>query len=107
MGFKVLGQAAPTQDTDTDVYAVPAGRQSVVSTITVANRDEAEATFRLAVRPGGAALSDEHFVAFDLPIDGNALYTFTIGVTLDEDDVVTVRASTGDLSVSLFGQEIG
>jgi len=106
MGFKVLGQAAPAQDTDTDVYAVPAGRQTVVSTITVANRGD-EATFRLAVRPGGAALSDEHFVAFDLPIDGNVLYAFTIGVTVDEDDVVTFRASTDDLSVSLFGQEIG
>jgi hypothetical protein len=106
MGFKVLGQAALAATTDTDVYTVPASRQAVVSTLVVANRGATAATFRVAVRPAGGTLADGMYIAYDVPIDGNSSYTFTIGITLDETDVVMVRSSTANLSVNLFGQEL-
>ena len=104
--YKVLGQSAPSATTDTTLYTVPAATDAVVSTITVANRDSASATFRIAVRPGGATLANQHYLAFDCSVGANDTTALTLGITLDATDVVTVRASTANLSFSAFGSEI-
>ena len=104
--YKVLGQSAPSATTDTTLYTVPAATDAVVSTITVANRDSASATFRIAVRPAGAALANQHYIAFDCSVGANDTTALTLGLTLDATDVVTVRASTANLSFSAFGSEI-
>ena len=104
--YKVLGQSAPSATTDTTLYTVPASTDAVVSTITVANRDSASATFRIAVRPAGAALANQHYIAFDCSVGANDTTALTLGLTLDATDVVTVRASTANLSFSAFGSEI-
>ena len=104
--YKVLGQLAPSATTDTDLYTVPAATQTVVSTIVITNRAGTDATYRIAVRPAGATLSDEMYIAYDVTVgasDGTAL---TIGLTLEATDVVTVYASTADLSFNLFGSEL-
>ena len=104
--YKVLGQSAPSATTDTTLYTVPAATDAVVSTITVANRDSASATFRIAVRPAGATLANQHYIAFDCSVGANDTTALTLGLTLDATDVVTVRASTANLSFSAFGSEI-
>lgn len=102
---KVLGQAAPAADTNTDLYTVPAATSTVTSTLTVANRGAAAASFRVAVRPNGATLANEHYIYYDIAIPGADAFAATIGMTLAATDVVTVRASTADVSFSLFGEE--
>lgn len=104
--YKVLGQSAPSANTDTTLYTVPASTQSVISTINVANRSATAATFRIAVRPDGAAIANQHYVAFDVSIAANSLIALTLGITADAADVVTVRASTADLTFIAFGSEI-
>lgn len=104
--YKVLGQSAPGATTNTDVYTVPANTQAVISTINVANRASSSATFRIAVRPNGAALANQHYVAFDMTVDGNAAIPWTIGMTLGDTDVITVYASNTSLSFTVFGSEI-
>lgn len=104
--YKVLGQSAPSATTDTTLYTVPAATDAVVSTIVVANRDSASATFRIAVRPAGAALANQHYIAYDCSVGANDSTALTLGITLDATDVVTVRASTANLSFSAFGSEI-
>lgn len=104
--YKVLGQSAPSATTDTTLYTVPASTQAVVSTVSVCNRGATAATFRIAVRPDGAALANQHYVAFDVNVDANAAIPWTIGVTLGDTDVITVRASNANLSFSAFGAEI-
>lgn len=104
--YKVLGQSAPSANTDTTLYTVPASTQTVISTVNVCNRGSAVATFRIAVRPGGAALANQHYQAYDISIDPNSTVPWTIGITLAATDVVTVRASTTDLSFTAFGGEI-
>jgi len=104
--YKVLGQVAPSATTATTVYTVPASTQTVVSTIFVCNRGAASATFRIAVRPDGAALANQHYLVYDLSVDGNALIPLTTGITLGDTDVVTVYASSANLSFSAFGSEI-
>lgn len=104
--YKVLGQSSPSAATDTTLYTVPASTQVVISTINVANRGSTPATFRIAVRPAGASIANQHYVTFDTQIDGNSAIPWTIGVTLAATDVVTVRASSADVSFSAFGSEI-
>lgn len=104
--YKVLGQAAPSITTNTDVYTVPSATEAVVSTIIIANRSGSATTYRIAVRPDGAAIANQHYIAYDVPIDAADSVTMTLGITLDATDVITVYAGSGDLSVSIFGSEI-
>jgi hypothetical protein len=104
--LKVLGQSAPTATTDTDVYTVPASTEAVLSTVIIANRGSSAGTFRLAVRPDGATLSNEHFLAYDVPLAANDSTTLTLGITMDASDVLTAYCSSGDMSVNVFGSEI-
>jgi glucose-6-phosphate dehydrogenase assembly protein OpcA len=104
--YKVLGQSAPSATTDTTLYTVPAATSAVTSTISIANRGSASATYRIAIRPAGASIATSHYIAYDSAITGNDGILLTIGITLATTDVVTVRASTADLTFSLFGSEI-
>ena len=104
--YKVLAQSAPSATTNTDAYTVGSGKQSIVSTITVANRSASTATYRIAIRPDAATLANEHYIAYDASVPANDTIALTLGITLDAADVVTVYASSADLSFNLFGSEI-
>jgi hypothetical protein len=104
--YKVLGQAAPSATTNTNIYTVPAATNAVISTLVVANRNDSLASFRLAVRPAGATLANEHYVAFDVPVGPLDSTNITIGITLNATDLLTVYASNANLSFSVFGSEI-
>lgn len=104
--YKVLGQSAPSATTATTLYTVPASTQAVVSTITVCNRGSSSGTYRVAVRPAGASLANQHYLAYDVSLVAKATDTFTLGVTVEATDVITVYASSADFSFSAFGSEI-
>jgi hypothetical protein len=104
--YKVLGQVAPSATTNTTLDTVPSATQAVVSTIAVCNRAATAATYRIAVRPAGATLANEHYIAFDTAITANNSTMITIGITLGATDVITVYASNANLSFSAFGSEI-
>jgi hypothetical protein len=104
--YKVLGQSAPSATTATTLYTVPAATETVVSTIVVANRAATAGSFRLSVRPNGAAQANEHYLAYDVPIAANDSTTLTLGVTMDATDVITVYASSADMSFNVFGSQI-
>jgi glucose-6-phosphate dehydrogenase assembly protein OpcA len=104
--YKVLGQVAPSATTATTLYTVPSATQAVVSTIAVANRAATAATYRIAIRVAGSALSNEEYIAYDAAITANNSTFITVGITLAATDVLTVYASTADLSFNAFGSEI-
>ncbi len=104
--YKVLGQSAPSATTNTDVYTVPSATEAVISTIAIANRAGTAASYRLAVRPDGTAIANQHYLAYDVAINANDTTVITIGVTMNAADVLTVYASTANLSFSVFGSEI-
>jgi hypothetical protein len=78
----------------------------VVSTISVANRSSGEVAFRIAIRPAGETLANKHYIAYDAKVAGNDTTFITVGATLGATDVITVYASTVDLSFNAFGSEI-
>lgn len=104
--YKVLGQSAPAATSATTLYAVPASTQAVISTLSVCNRGNSSATFRLSVRPAGAVQADQHYIIYDVLINANETVAFTLGITLEETDVITVYASESTLSFNAFGSEI-
>jgi hypothetical protein len=104
--YKVLGQSAPAATTEANVYTVPSATQTIVSTITVANRAATAGTYRVYVRPAGASVANQHYLVYDASLPGNASDTLTLGVTLAATDVLSVYASTGDFSFNAFGSEL-
>lgn len=104
--YKVLGQSAPSATTLTTLYTVPSSTQTVSSTITVCNRSAVTVTYRIAVRPSGAAVANQHYIVYDAALSANSTDTISIGMTLATTDVVSIYASTADLSFTLFGSEL-
>ena len=104
--YKVLGQVAPAATTATTIYTVPSATEAVVSSIVVCERGGAASTFRLAVRPNGATLANEHYLVYDADIDARDTLIFTVGLTLDATDVLEAYASTGNFTFQAFWSEI-
>jgi hypothetical protein len=104
--YKVLGQSNPSATTATTLYTCPASTETVISTITVTNQAGTSGTYRIAVRPNGATLATEHYIVYDATISANSVTAYTLGITIDASDVVTVYASSGDFSFNAFGSEI-
>lgn len=104
--YKVLGQLAPSATTATTLYTVPASTEAIISTIVVCNRSLSDGTYRIAIRPDGATLANEHYIAYDVTVGGGDSTTITLGITLNASDIVTVYASSADQSFSAFGSEI-
>lgn len=104
--YKVLGQSAPAATTNVNLYTVPAVTSAVISTIVVANRVNTSATYRIAIRPAAAAIANQHYIAYDVAVAAADSTTLTLGITLAATDIITVYASTANLSFSVFGSEI-
>lgn len=103
--YKVLGQTSPTATTLSTLYTVPSLTSAVCSTLTICNRG-VSTTVRVAVRPAGAAISNEHYIVYDTTLSANDTIFLTIGISLAATDVVSVYSGTADVSFGLFGSEI-
>lgn len=103
--YKVLGQSNPAATTLTTLYTVPAATETVVSSIIIANLAASAATFRIAIRPNGAAIANSQYIAYDVTVGASDSTALTLGVTLDAADVISVYASTANLTFSAFGSE--
>lgn len=103
--YKVLGQAKPLATTDTTLYTVPSATSTVCSTISICNIGTST-TYRIAVRPSGAAIEDKHYLVYEAAINQYDTVMLTLGITLAATDVVTVRAGSANVAFSLFGSEI-
>ncbi len=105
MSKKVLGQSNPAATTATTLYTVPASKEAVVSSISVANLTTSTATFRIAIRPAGATLANVHYLAYDITVGASDTTVITVGLTLATTDVITVYASTANVAFHAYGDE--
>ena len=103
--YKVLGQSNPAATTLTTLYAVPASTSAIASTIVIANLG-VSTTVRVAVRPGGAAIDNKHYLVHDGLLNQYDTISISIGMTLSATDVVSVYAGTATVAFNLFGAEI-
>jgi hypothetical protein len=103
--YKVLGQSAPAAATPADLYTVPGGNSAVCSTLVICNRG-VSTSYRVAIRPAGASIANQHYIVYDAAITANDSTFLTIGSTLAATDVVTVESASGNVSFNLYGSEI-
>jgi len=106
MVYKILGQKSPAATTDFNLYTVSGSKQAIINCITVANRDANSATYRISVRPDGATLTTDHYIAYDVQIGSNSSVSLNLGLTLDTNDVITVQSSTALVTFNAYGVEI-
>lgn len=106
MVYKILGQKSPAATTDFNLYTVSGSKQAIINCITVANRDGNSATYRISVRPDGATLTTDHYIAYDVQVGSNSSVALNLGLTLDTNDVITVQASTALVTFNAYGVEI-
>jgi hypothetical protein len=70
------------------------------------NRSATATSFRINIDPGGGGDSNEQYLYYDLPIDGNDTFVATVGLTLATTDLVRVYATLATLSFNVMGVEI-
>jgi hypothetical protein len=102
---KVLGQVNPSAASLTTLYTVPSSTQAICSTLAVCNIG-VSATFRVAVRPSGVTIANQHYLVYDAAVSANDSFYLTLGISLAATDVVSVYSTTNTLAFSLFGVEI-
>jgi hypothetical protein len=101
--YKVLAQSAPAAVTATTLYT--ATNQTIVSTLNAANFGGTQDTIRIAIRPAGAALANQHYIAYNIPLAAGAVFSMQAGFTLGNTDVITVYSTTGNTAFSAYGSE--
>ena len=104
--YKVLGQSNPAATTLTTLYTVPSATQAVISSISVANLTATAATFRIAVRPAGASITNAHYLGYDITVGASDTTIITVGITMNATDVLSVYGSTANLTFQAFGSEV-
>lgn len=104
--YKVLGQLSCAATTNETVYTVPAGTSAILSGISLANRSGSALTYRIAIRPAGAALDNKHYIAYDVTLAALSTHFTPSGMGLATTDVVTIYVSAAQMSVTVFGVEI-
>jgi len=75
--YKILGQSIGAL-TDTNLYTVPGGTSSILSSILVCNTLSASTTYRLAVIPSAESLQNKHYIAYDTNIGSNDTTALTL-----------------------------
>lgn len=105
--YKVLGQACPANTNEATLYTVPAGTNTIVSTLTVSNRLTAAANATVNVCVNGAASANANTLLGTVSVPANSVAAFTIGLTLSANDVVRITSGTANALVfQLFGSEL-
>ncbi len=105
--FKILGQVAPAQTTETTLYTVPSSKSAIISTVSVCNQASTPATYRLAIRPAGdSTTAQKHYLVYGATVDGSDSAFFTLGLTLATGDKVLIYTSSATMSATATGSEI-
>lgn len=104
--IKSPSYALPAANTLTTLYTVPVSTQAVISTINICNTASTDATYRIAVVPNGVSISNANYIVYNATVAGNETISLTQGITMAEQDVLSVFASTASVSFNAFKMEI-
>lgn len=96
-------QSNPSAATLTEIYDCP-DATSFVGRLNICNRSSVATFFRVSIEIDNAGTSNEQFLAYDTPIEGNGVVSID-GITMTADDRLNVYATLATLSFSLMGVE--
>jgi hypothetical protein len=104
--MKTPSFSAPAANTLTSLYIVPSSTQAIIPTINVCNTASAAATFRIGIRPGGAAIQAQNYLVYENSISGYESIIFNQGILLDAEDILSVYSSASTVSFTAFKMEV-
>ena len=99
--YKVLGQVSPAATTATTLYTVPALTSAVCSTLSICNYG-VSTTYRIAIRPGGVTLANQHYITYNAGVNANETTFLTLGITFAQECKsvkVEVDSYTGERTI--------
>jgi hypothetical protein len=102
--YKILGQTTGSLS-DVNLYTVPIGSSSILSTVTICNTSVTASSYRLAAIPSGSTLANKHYIAYETSVSANDTTALTLGITLGSEDKLNIYGS-GSLSFSVFGSQL-
>lgn len=106
-GYKILGQVAPANTSNANLYTVPSGKEAIISSIAVANVTGTDALYEIYVRPNGAAAAASNALVFDAAVTKNTTTIIQAGITLSAGDIITVQSGTGNaITFHAYGTEV-
>jgi len=101
----ITKQSRPGAATTVDLYTVPGGTRTLVSSFLITNDDTVSTTYRVSHAIAGAADAPSQRIVSDVVLSANAVDGLTIGGTLNATDVIRVRSSSGNVNFHLYGVE--
>lgn len=108
--LKVLGQAAPSATTETDLYTAGTGVSAKLKSFFACNRGATAGTFRLSISVGGGATANKDYLYYDVTVAPYDTFLVDAGddafAYMSATDKAKVYASTANFSFGLFGQEL-
>lgn len=107
--YRILGQTNPTGNTLTTLYTVPESNSAIISSLVIANLNEAAGTgnsFSVAVNVGGVAVSNTNYIAYRVNCPVRDTITLTLGITMNAGSNISVNANSSALTFTAFGTEI-
>lgn len=104
--YKTPAQLKPLAATLEDLYTVPSATQAIVSNIHVCNLDTLQTDIRIAIRPAGASISDEHYIFHDLTIGPKDTVQLADGLTMGAADIISVYSANGEVVFNMSYAEV-
>ena len=105
--YKILGQSAPANTSNADLYTVPASTSAIVSTISITNTTATAANATVYIRKAGAAAATSNALVYTQLVPAYGTVTYTNGITLATTDVITINTATASaLTFQAFGSEL-
>jgi hypothetical protein len=104
--YKILGQSAPSANTATTLYTVPSATEAIVSALTICNRGNTAATYRIAFVPSGETLANKHYFAYETTVGAFDTTSADTKFGLSAGDAISVYASTANLSFIVSGVQL-
>lgn len=96
----------PSATTNTTLYTVPSSTTAMLSRILIANRSATATTFRIAIVESGGTIGSQHYIAYDVSIQGNDTINFPVGAGMATGDFIVVYAGAATLTFTPLGMEI-
>jgi hypothetical protein len=107
--LNIIGGQGTTQTEEflpITVYTVPEGKQTTVTSIFVANHDDTDSTYDLAIMPAGEELSLKHHIRWDMAVAAKDFENISTKITMSAGDKLVIFPSTVDaVSITAFGVE--
>ncbi len=105
--YKLLGQTAPTADTETLNYEVPDATSTLIRSINISNTSATSDTYSIAlVASAGTSATSAQFIAYNSTVPASSTVTIKAGYTLATGNGIRVKSTNGTTTFSTFGAEI-